>query len=386
MGGGIIEFVKKHRFVYSCYYWLMTSLVNFLKLFVRPDDKLILFVVYGGKFFSDSPKCLYEAMQNDKRYEKYKKVWAFRNPDNFPEVENRIKIDTLKYYITALKARCWITNESVTRALKFKGKKTFYFSTTHTALPKHSGRDAKKESTFTSIGRTPYDCTCAQSDAERIIQMQKYGLEEKNIAICGYPKNDAIANHNAEDVKKIRKKLQISDGRKIILYAPTFREKGQEMLMLDFKKWKEALSDQYILLYRAHHTANSKHQIKEYSDFIIDVSTYPDNTELLILADCLISDYSGIFFEFGVQEKPMYCFAYDYEEYIKHRGLYINLPEVLPGGIMNEDEFLQYFSSANNEEVMKKVNLFRGKYIQEYGHATEKSLDIIFQNIQEDKK
>lgn len=383
MGEKIIEYVKKHRFIYSSYYWIMTYFVNFLKLFVKPDDKLILFVVFGGKYYSDSPKCLYEAMLKDQRFCNYKMVWAFRNPNTFPEIENRIKIDTLKYFITALKARVWITNESVTRALKFKGKKSFYFCTTHTALPKYREFDPKKATSFTANGKIKYDCTCAQSEAEQIIQMKKFLLEKNDIAICGYPKNDAIANHTEQDVQKIRKKLGISDSekRKILLYAPTYREKGQKALMIDFKKWKEKLGSEYLLLYRAHHSSTSVYEIKDYSEFITDVSAYPDNTELLIVADILISDYSGIFFEFGVQEKPMFCFAYDYDDYVKHRGFYVDPTEYLPGGKMDEDAFLDFFLSANQEMVMKKVNLFRGKYITEYGHAVEKSLNVIYNNI-----
>ena len=380
MKGNIIKFVQAHHWIYFCYYWVMTCLVNLIKLFVRPDDKLILFVVYGGKIFSDSPKCMYEAMSSDERFKDYRMVWAFRAPNLFPEVPNRIRIDTLRYYITALKARCWITNESVTRALKFKGKHVFYFSTTHTALPKYGGVDVKSESTFTSIGGTKYDCTCAQSEAEKVIQLRKYGLKASQVKVCGYPKNDRIANHTDEEVEAIRRKLNINDGKKVLLYAPTFRE-GVQKMTVDLAKWVEMLGDDYWILFRAHHSMTNSIQLKDYSNCVIDVSSYPDNTDLLIASDVLISDYSGIFFEFGVQEKPMFCYAYDKEEYTKNRGLYVNLWDVLPGGHLNELQLLDYIKNGDDFEKINAVNAFRKQYITAYGNATQQCVNIIYDNL-----
>ena len=376
----IIDFVKRHQFIYFCYFWLMSAFVNILKILVRTDDKLILFVVYGGKSYCDSPRCLYEAMLTDNRFNGYRLVWAFRKPEDYPEIPLKIKIDTLSYYLTALKSRCWVTNESVTRALKFKGKKTFYFFTTHTALPKDNGKDLKRGTTFTSIRGVKYDCTCAQSEEEKQIQLRKYDLKDNQVLVCGYPKNDRIANHTESDVHIIREKLRIPDGKKVILYAPTKREEKKKQT-LNFCNWAKELQEKYILLYRAHHSMVDKTRIEDISNFVIDVGSYPDNSDLLIVADVLISDYSGIFFEFGVQEKPMFCFAYDYEEYLSRRGLYVDIPNLLPGGSMSEKRFLNYFKTCNHDDVMEKVNKFRNKYISVYGNATSICLDTIYTNI-----
>lgn len=384
MKDSLIDKVKKSVLLYWCYFWTMTSFINLIKLFVRPDNKTILFVAYGGNRYCDSPACLYEAMREDGRYSDYKLVWAFRNPDKFPMIENRIKIDTIEYFITALKARCWITNVSITRALQFKGKKTFYFSTTHTALPKSGGDDATKEKTFTSLGKDLFDCSVAQSEEEKRIQVRKFGLKPSQIVVCGYPKNDRIAHHTKEDVNRIRKQLSIPCDKKVILYAPTWREKWLSEdkidLKVDFAKWQEKLGNEYVILFRAHHMLQSIYEGIS-SDFIIDVSGYPDNSELLIASDILVSDYSGIFFEFGVQDKPMFCYAYDIEEYTKYRGLYVKLWDELPGGILNEDELIDLIRNGDKDLIMKKVNAFRSKYITEFGKATAQSLDIIHTNI-----
>ena len=112
-----------------------------------------------------------------------------------------------------------------------------------------------------------------------------------------------------------------------------------------------------------------------------DVSDYSDNTDLLIVSDILVSDYSGIFFEFGVQSKPMFCYAYDYEQYVVRRGLYVDVREELPGGYLDEDSLLKVLSDPFSKEVVNKVKAFRDKWITTYGNATALSLDIIFQNI-----
>lgn len=104
----------------------MSFVINIMKLFLKTDDKLILFVSYGGRHFSDSPKVIYDAMKQDKRFESYKLIWAFVEPNKY-DVEGKIKIDSWKYYKYALKSRCWITNVMVERALNFKGINTYYF-------------------------------------------------------------------------------------------------------------------------------------------------------------------------------------------------------------------------------------------------------------------
>ena len=130
----LINAVKGNTTIYTIYYYTMSMVIRIIKAIVKPDDKLALFVSYGGRYFNDSPKSLYEAMQIDSRFEGYRLVWAFRNPSQHHEVRDKVKIDSLSYFITALKARLWITNVHIERGLDFKGKNTYYFNTTHTLL------------------------------------------------------------------------------------------------------------------------------------------------------------------------------------------------------------------------------------------------------------
>ncbi|MBQ7037485.1 MAG: CDP-glycerol glycerophosphotransferase family protein, partial [Clostridia bacterium] len=128
----LANIIKYFKFIYSLYYYVFSFLLSALRLFVKPDDKLILFNSFGGRKYDDSPKAIFEKMQKDPRFQDYKKVWAFHNPEGkeIPGV-TCIKTDTFRYFVTALRARVWITNSSVERGLNFKGKNTYYFNTWH---------------------------------------------------------------------------------------------------------------------------------------------------------------------------------------------------------------------------------------------------------------
>lgn len=376
----IIERVKQSKTIYKSYYYVASAFVNLLKLFCHTDDKLVLFVSYGGRYYNDSPKCLYEQMKEDKRFKDYKLVWAFRNPDDY-EVEKKIRIDSFSYYLTALKARCWVTNVNIERGLNFLGKNTYYFHTTHGTLPKLGGNDVREGGFFGWDFNYRYDCSCAQSEEEKKYQLSMFNLKPEQVLVCGYPKNDRLASVTHDEYMEIRKKLGISEKKKAILYAPTFRENNPTSIQtaFNFSKWKDSLGKEYVILFRAHPIIMDSIHLEGMDDFVIDVTTYQDNTDLMVASDMLISDYSGIFFEYAILNRPMYCFAYDYAEYEQTRGLYFDIRKELPGGEMNEDEIIDLIKSE--VDVMNIVRAFKEKYVTEYGHATERAIDNIYEHI-----
>ncbi len=379
----IKELVKRIRIFYTVYYFIGTTFINILKLFIKTDNYLILFVSFGGRYMNDSPKMIYDAMILDERFTKYKLVWAFTEPKTYDNVF-KVKIDSLRYYITALKARCWITNVMIERALGFKGKNTFYFHTTHGTLPKLTGNHVKQKHIFYSKHPFQFDLSCAQSHIEAQLQEEMYNLTPEKIIISGYPKNDALCNKSDKYIKNIRVKFNISDEKYVILYAPTFREKiSNNTEKINFNKWKKILGNDFIVLLRTHPVYSENYVFNDLDGFIIDVSKYPDNNDLMIASDLLISDYSAIIFEYVVLNKPVLCFAYDYDDYIKTRGLYFDVRDEIFGGHLNEEELLEYIRNKDFNESMKKTLELRKKYVSEYGHATKICVDAIYEQIKE---
>ena len=107
--------VKNNRLIYKAYRIAGSAVLKIAGLFVKTDPDLILFVSYGGRKFDDSPRVVYEYLQKNPVSQDHKYVWAFVNPEEYPQVPNKIRIDTPEYYLTALKAGTWITNTSIAR-------------------------------------------------------------------------------------------------------------------------------------------------------------------------------------------------------------------------------------------------------------------------------
>lgn len=117
---------KSSTTVYSLYRSIGSWFLRLVGTLVKTDERLILFVAYGGKRYEDSPRCIYEYMKMNDKYREYKFMWGFIDPQSVSEVPavEKVRIDTWAYYKVALKAKYWITNSSVSRGLDFKNQKT----------------------------------------------------------------------------------------------------------------------------------------------------------------------------------------------------------------------------------------------------------------------
>lgn len=382
--------VKQNRLLYSVYYYVGTALVLFLKLFLKPDSRLIVFNSFGGRKYDDSPQTIYLQMIEDVRFLDYRFVWAFINPDKFEiPVGKKVKIDTFSYYKAILKARVWVTNTTMTRALNFSGINTFSLNTWHGSAIKKIGQDAIGDDIFVSKGQRRLDIYLAQSEYDQKVFSHAFNINKDYIKIIGLPRNDELSkSYTEQDKEAIRNKLSIPRGKRVILYAPTYREYERDgvdcvlNLPISLEKWRNRLGEEYVLLLRAHHAIVKSLNIVE-NEFVKDVSDYPHLNELMIVSDILISDYSSIFFDYAILEKPMLCFAYDYEIYKKERGVYFDIRYELGKEIIDtEDKLINAITEMNIDEAIAICVRFRSKYVQKFGTATAASLDLIYQSIQ----
>jgi len=384
--GRVIMKIKNSRILYSIYYYLGSFFINLLKIFVIPNDKLILFISYGGKRYDDSPKAITEAILKDHRFNNYKLVWAFIDPNrhNINSRIEKVSVDSFSYYINAIKARVWITNVGVERALNLKGKNTLYINTWHGTPVKKVGKDLKDTLfTFTSKHESKYDYFCIQGEYEKKIYNRAFNIPEANLVLTGLPRNDVLINFDNITLNSIKRKLKLPIDKKIILYAPTFREfkNYQFKTPIDWEKWEHRLSDKYVVVLRVHHAVVGFMNINNMDEFIYNYSSYPDLNDLMIVSDLLISDYSSIFFDYSILGKPMLCYAYDYEEYSKKRGLYFDIRKEIPGGFLSEDELIDQIIKMDYESARISTEDFKNKYIDDYGEATKKVVDLVYRNL-----
>lgn len=387
----LINKIKYNKFLYLCYYYLGNIAISIIKVFIKPQDNLVLFVSFGGRRYDDSPKAIYNGLIKDSRFDEYELVWAFLSPEKYTLPRGqKIRIDTYTYFKFLLKARVWVTNTTMTRALNFEGINTFSLNTWHGSAIKKIGRDAVGNNVFVSKGSRTANVFLGQGKYDKTVFSRAFGIPQDRIKLTGLPRNDELAK---EDVlaraRLIKEKLSIPMEKKVILYAPTFREyerEGSDCIMnlpISWEKWESVLGKRYVLLVRAHHAVVKKMDIKD-NALIKDVSSYPQLNDLMIVSDILISDYSSIFFDYSIQGKPMFCFAYDFEKYQKERGMYFDIRKELDNDSLDtEDKLLSAILEMNEVERIAVTKRFRDKYVQKYGTATRDTLDLIYQAIHE---
>lgn len=383
-------------------------IANGLKVSV--DDKLVIFGAYNGKSYACSPKAVYQYMIRNEKYKDYKFVWFFDAPEEYGFLEkNRNTIVVKKGSSECEKhlhrAKYWIFNF---RAMDHwtPAKNQIYVQCWHGTPLKRLGYDiTNSDNAMNSVAeiKSKY-----RSDAKRFDYMvspcefvtekftsawnlKSIGKSNRVLEI-GYPRNDFLCSYTEADVSTIKHKLGLDTcDKKIILYAPTWRdnqhdaEKGYVYKNpVDFDYLRNCLGDEYIILFRAHYLVADNFDFKSYEGFIYDVSAYDDINELYIISEILITDYSSVFFDYAILERPMLFYMYDMEEYRDEmRGFYLDVRK-LPGPIMKTEKELA--------EAIKTVSSFEAEYRdftkhfnEEYnkmndGNASERLVAFLMQN------
>lgn len=370
--------IKHYSWVQRLYRVVMSFLFQVWGLFTGFDDHLVLFSAMSGDQYAGSPRVLFEAMKKDPRFFAYHYVWAFTHPEkHIVEGTSVVRMDSLQYFKTALRAMIWITDVNIERGLNFKKKKTIYLNTWHGTGPKKGGNAVagRKDYDFSRV-----DIFCCDGKYTHDVFVKWFNATDKSMLWCGRPREDELIKFTEDDRKRVRRELGISENTKAVLYMPTWRE-GQ-LQELDYLKWEKTLGSDYCLFVRAHHFTKNGLLNENTSVFIKDVSDYPDVNKLYLAADYLISDYSSAFFDYGLLSKPMICFAPDYDTYKQNYGLFMDLEREFPNGVLkSEDDVLNLIKNMNYEEESVKCGEYCDKYVTHKKNATQECLNRIFELV-----
>lgn len=203
----------------------------------------------------------------------------------------------------------------------------------------------------------------------------------------GYPHNDVFYAEDRDKLAtEVRTRLGLPEGKKVVLYAPTFREDRkrpqggyQADLRLDLEAAREALGEDQVLLVRPH-SATFGRIPGARNGYVWDVSRYPDMADLLLIADVLITDYSASMFDFANSGKPMLFFTYDLEHYRDNLcGFTFDFERQAPGPLLrSSQEVIAALGSleAVAAEHREAYAAFRETYCDlDDGHAAARVVD-----------
>ena len=343
------------------------------------DDKVVFFESFQGRNYACSPKAIFEEMRDSGDYDDYEFIWSFRDVGRselrkLSKNDSNITIvrfESKKYYKALAKAKYWVMNSNVRPFLKPR-RDQVYIQTWHGTPLKKIGLDVPgSDLDYAEEGKKfTYMISPSKYCSEKYVSA--FGLQgrEDIILEMGYPRNDELFTFDEEKVQKIKEELEIPKNKKVILYAPTFRDNKHSQVSgyenasgLDFRKLKDKLGNDYVILFRAHYFVAREMDFNQYKYFVINVSDYENVNDLYIVSDVLVTDYSSVFFDYANLKRPIVFYMYDYDEYKENaRDFYLDESE-LPGPITKtQDELVEEINKTIYFIPDAKYSMFNQKF------------------------
>ncbi|WP_263698128.1 bifunctional glycosyltransferase family 2 protein/CDP-glycerol:glycerophosphate glycerophosphotransferase [Bacillus thuringiensis] len=340
----------------------------------------VVFESFAGKSYSCNPRYIYEEML--KQCPDMKFIWIFNDTKkDIPGSAKKVKRLSWKYYYYMATSKYWVANARMPAFLE-KRPETIYLQTWHGTPLKKLASDMKEvhmpgtttekyKRNFFNESRK-WDYLVSPNDYSTEIFKRAFKFEKETLDV-GYPRNDLLYHPKEEQTqiaKDIKKKIGIPTDKKVVLYAPTWRddefyEKGKYKfnLKLDLQEMQRRLGDQYVVALRMHYLIAENIDISGLEEFVYNLSNYEDIAELYVISDVLITDYSSVFFDYGNLGKPILFFTYDIDKYRDTlRGFYFNFAEEAPGPLLKtSNEVIDAIESI--EEIEAE---YKGKFDQFY--------------------
>ncbi|HEL7549539.1 TPA: CDP-glycerol glycerophosphotransferase family protein, partial [Enterococcus faecalis] len=362
-----------------------------------PKKKLFIFESFHGKQYSDNPRAIFEYIRDN--CPEYQCIWAVKKGYEMPFVEENvpfIKRLSWKWLWLMPRAQYWVFNTRMPEWM-YKNQATLYIQTWHgtplkklgldietVKMPEHETESYKLE-VIQEAKRWDY-LISPNAYSTRVFR-QAFHYEGEILEI-GYPRNDLLVCENKDKIAfSVRDQLGLAANKKIILYAPTWRDdesirKGAYRFSnhLPVEKLLE-IDSSIVILTRLHYLIAESFNVSTFGSRVIDVSSYPDINQLYLIADLLITDYSSVMFDFALTKKPMLFFMYDKEKYQNStRGFYFDPTAILPGNIVTDADSL--VMSVKNV-LFSKVEQEQRLYVQFFREFCLENQDATRQLISE---
>lgn len=367
-------------------------------LFHKVDKKIILFESNVGRNYSGNPRFIYEEMVArglDLVYQCY-----FILEDVKPELPGnakKVKRKSLLYFKLFSKAGFWVSDSRMPTYLR-KRKSTTYIQTWHGTPLKKLALDMLSLTMEGENGIEDYKRKFEQNTStwDYLLSQNSYSTQifrrafafNKEVLEIGYPRNDILFQKNSpEAIERVKQGLNLPLNKKVILYAPTWRDNehfGHQTYrfssQIDFSYLKDQLSSEYIILVKAHYLVGEQIDISKYQGFVFKFDASFDIAELYLLADLLITDYSSVMFDYSILKRPMFFYTYDLEEYKDTlRGFYFDFLAEAPGPIsLTTKQLVRDIKEYDWRQYQSKYDAFTIKYNHaDQGIASKTVVDLI---------
>jgi CDP-glycerol glycerophosphotransferase len=382
---------KKRLFYYhKKFFW---NILRFLLLpFFKQEKDIILFGTHFERF-TDNTKYLFLYFQEKKLHRVF---WITNNPKVLAKLKkagyNVVKRDSFRAFYLAMKAGYYFFTLSISDVFYFKRKKTIAINLWHGSPLKKMGFDTpvdlkwilKRKKFHLKLPYEKWDYIVVANDIFIDIFHSVTKIPKERILPLGLPRNDILFKYK-EDLKKIeeiKSNLGFSKDvpNRIIFYAPTFRDSSylNKLFFAALTNFVNKFSDKFCdknitLLVKLHPCVEEKIRFPR---CVLDVSSYEDTQELLLISDILITDYSSVIFDYLILNKPLILFLNDYNEYADIRGLYFNPFSLTNLIAYNVDQLILLVKKILNFEV-EISNSERGSIFNKNCCASERIANII---------
>lgn len=368
------------------------------------DPSLIIFESFLGKQYSDNPRALYEYMSIN--HPGYRLLWSVdkKHTKVFRECEiPYVTRLTPSWLIYMSKATLWVTNSRLPLWIP-KARGTTYLQTWHGTPLKRLANDMDEvhmPNTDTESYKKNFTYEAAKWDY--LVSPNRYSTNifrrafnyNHEVLETGYPRNDFLYNHNSEKSRKeLKKALGLPQDKKIILYAPTWRdndyhEKGRYKFSLQFDadRMYRTLADDYIIILRLHYLIADNVDSSQYEGFLYDFSKHEEIRDLYTISDLLITDYSSVFFDYANLRRPMLFYVYDIDDYRDNlRGFYFDFEHEAPGPLVKTtDGLIAQIRESETADFNDRYNTgaFRNRFCYlEDGRASQQVSDEIIRHLE----
>lgn len=366
---------------------------------IFPLKNKIVFSCFHGRNCDGNPRYISNYLLDNRK--DIKQVWLSRKDSNF-ELDPRIKIvkwGSLSMIYEMATAKIWADSHNKPTWCR-KRKKQFYIETWHGGLGmKKIESDAETRYSPSIENNIKHNSKMADlfiSNSTHLTNIYKRAFWYNGpIVESGFPKND-IFYKSEETHKEIRKKvlnrLNIPLDKKIVLYAPTFRDsESLEVYDIDFVKLRESLKEKFnedfIVCIRLHPQMKKFSKVLcESNNDIVNATYYEDMQELIIATDIFITDYSSGIFDFALLRRAGFLYAKDIKEYGKERGFYFDLHNMPFPLAQNNDELVENIKLFDYNKYKEKLEkFFTETGLKDNANSVQKISDIIEQYIDNGK-